>query len=77
MNINFGPNGLSDPAGAFTCIKSEKMCIKSEGKYSFMKHAPNDQSDDISASIKEIVPKGCLPLPLGYIYMYEIKQNII
>ena len=26
---------------------------------------------------KKIVPKYCLPLPWGYIYMYEIKQNII
>ena len=32
---------------------------------------------ELSASIKNIFPTGCLPLPLGYIYMYELKQNII
>ena len=58
-------------------IMKKKMCIKSEGRAIFLNMQPVINVISLSACIKNIVPKGCLFLSLGFIYMYEIKQNII
>ena len=51
------------------------MCIKSEGR-AVLKHATSDQSDKTFLWASKIVSKGCLLLPWGFIYMYDIKRNI-
>ena len=62
---------------AMYMYKIMKNMHKIRGQSYFLKRTTSDQSDDLSACIKKIVPKGCLVLPLGFIYIYEIKQNII
>ena len=49
------------------------MCIKSEGIAElFFKHATSNQIDKtFLLASKQIVPKGCLFLSWGFIYMYE------
>ena len=43
---NSDPKGLSAPAlELYTCIKHEKLCIKSDFKDIFLKLATNGQSD--------------------------------
>ena len=48
------------------------MSIKSEDRAILLEHTTSDQSDKTF-----LLAKGCLFLPWGFIYMYEIKQNII
>ena len=46
LHKNSHPKGLSAPApGLYTCIKHEKLCIKSDFKDIFLKLATNGQSD--------------------------------
>ena len=49
------------------------MCIKSEGKDIFWNMQPVIKVIRPFCIHKKNVPKGCLPFPWGYIYMYEIK----
>ena len=53
------------------------MCINSEGRAIVWNMQPVMIVIRPFCLHQKIVPKGCLLLPLGYIYMYEIKQNII
>ena len=53
------------------------MCIKSEGRTIFWNMQPVIKVMRPFCFHQNIVPKGCLLLPWGYMYMYEIKQNII
>ena len=67
---NFGPNGLSAPGqGLCTCIKSWKNVHKIRVQSYILKHATSNQSDKTF-----LLAKGCLFLPWGFLYMYEIKQ---
>ena len=71
----FSPNGLSAPAqGLCICIKSWKIVHKIRGQSYVLKHATSDQSE--KTFHQNIAPKGCLLLRWGYIYMYDIKQNM-
>ena len=53
------------------------MCIKSEGRAIFLNMQPVIKRIRPFCFHQKIVSKGCLFLPWGFIYMYEIKQNII
>ena len=55
--------------GLYACIKSIKMCIKSDFKEMCLKRATNWQNDkSFLLASKYCPPKGCLPLPWGYIH---------
>ena len=68
---NSDPKGLSAPApGLHTCIKHEKVCIKSDFKDIILKLATNGQSDKAFLLTSGFFfTKGCLPLPRGYIHV--------
>ena len=53
------------------------MCIKSEGRANFLNMQPVIRVIWPFCFHKKIVPKGCLFLPWGYMYVYEIKEKII
>ena len=81
LTSNVVPKGLSAaPAlGLYTCIKSLKMCKKSDFKVMFLKLATNGQCDKaLSVDIKTLSPGG-LPLPWGYTHakgiFLELVQN--
>ena len=63
---NFVPKGLSAPAPLlYTCIKSWKMCIKSDFKEKeTCSKSPKWQ--EVSVDIKILSPGGYLPLTYGY-----------
>ena len=56
VDIKFGPSGLSAPARLYTCIKSWKMCIKSESKDIFLQ--PVIKVIRPFCSIKKNCPQG-------------------
>ena len=70
---NFVPWGLSAPAlGLYTCIKSWKICIKSDFKEISLKLATNEWSDKTFLLTSKLCPLGAVcPCP-GAIYMYKI-----
>ena len=69
----FGPSGLSAPAqGLF----NEKVCIESEVSAIFLNLQPMIKVRRPFCFYQKHFPNGCLLLPWGYIYMYEIiRQN--
>ena len=55
---NSDPKGLSAPApGLYTCIKHEKLCIKSDFKDIFLKLATNGQNDKAFQLSSEFCPQ--------------------
>ena len=56
---------------------TKKNVHKIRGQSYFFKHATSDQRDKTFVLHQQILPKGCLFLSCGFIYMYEIKQNTI
>ena len=75
---NSDPKGLSAPAlGLSTCIKHEKLCIKSDFKDIFLKLAINGQSDKTFLLTSGFCPQRVVcPCP-GAIYMWKnIKKCI-
>ena len=71
------PKRLSVPAlGLYTCIKHEKLCIKSEFKEICLKLATNGRSDKGFLLTSKVCPQGVFcPCP-GAIYMYKIIKNV-
>ena len=68
---NFVPKGVYAPApGLHTCIKTWKICIKSEFKEFYLKQAKNDRSDKRFLLISKFCPQGVVcPCPRA-MYMY-------
>ena len=71
----FVPKGFSALApGLYTCIKSLKMCIKSDFKEIILKLVTYGQREKAFVVIKILSPICCLPLP-GAIYMWKKKKK--
>ena len=68
---------LSAPAPRlYTCIKHEKLCIKSDFKDIFLKLATNGQSDKACLLTSEFCPQRVVcPCP-GAIYMWKNKKCV-
>ena len=74
---NSDPKGLSTPAqGLYTCIKHEKLCIRSDFKGIFLKLATNGQSDKAFLLTSGFCPQRVVcPCP-GAIYMWKNIKNV-
>ena len=68
---NFVPWGLSAPApGLYTCIKSWKKLHKIRLQRDFFKTCNKwPKCQDVPVDIKISSPRGCQPLPRGYVYI--------
>ena len=75
---NYVPRGLSAPAPRlYRCIKSWKKCIKSDFKeISFETCNKWPKWQDIPVDIKISSPRGCQPMPRGYIHVLNHEKKM-
>ena len=76
---NFVPKGLSAPGTLHMYkIMKKKHCIKSDFKEIFFKLAINEWSDETFLLTSNFCPpRGCLPLPRGYIYVLNQEKKCV
>ena len=75
---NSDPKGLSAPAlGLYTCIKHEKLCIKSDFKDIFWNLPHMSKVTRLFCWHQDFAHKGCLSLPWGYLHVEKHSKMCI